>query len=84
MKLETEYNIGDCVWCLDVFNKPQKGEILSISTFYNYKCKECNYINYYVHPYGIRQECDVFLTEEELLKSLQYSKDVRKQLAQKF
>lgn len=70
MTIETKYNIGNEVWCLGFFDNPVKGEILSISTFYNNKCKERNYISYYVHPYGNRQECEVFPTKEELLKSL--------------
>ncbi len=70
MKIETKFNLGDEVWVLGFFDEPQKGEILSISTFYNYKCKERNYISYYIHPYGNRKEQEVFSTKEELLNSL--------------
>lgn len=70
MKIETKYNIGDEVWALDFFGEPHKGEILSISTFSNYKDKKLDYISYYIHPIGSRRECELFPTKEELLKSL--------------
>ena len=70
MTIETKYNIGDEVWCLDFFNKPHKGKILSINTFNVYKWKEHDYISYYIHPIGSRIECELFPTKEELLKIL--------------
>lgn len=70
MTIETKYNIGNEVWCLDFFDNPQKGEITAISTFHNYKCEERNYISYFVYPFGSRTEQEVFSTKEELLKSL--------------
>ena len=70
MTIETKYNIGDEVWTLDVFGEPCKGEILSISTFSNYKNKKRDYISYYIHNIGNRNECELFPTKEELLKSL--------------
>lgn len=70
MTIETKYNIGDEVWCLDFFGNPQKGEITSIRTFNNQKREERNYISYYIYPFGSRTEQDVFPTKEELLKSL--------------
>ena len=70
MTIETKYNIGNDVWTLDIFGKPQKGKILSISTFNIYKYKDQDYISYYVHPVGSKKEYEVFSTKEELLKSL--------------
>lgn len=70
MTIETKYNIGDEVWALDFFCEPHKGKILSISTFSNYKDKKRDYISYYIHPIGNRRESELFLTKEELLKSL--------------
>lgn len=70
MTIETKYNIGDEVWTLDFFNQPHNGEITAISTFYNQKCEERNYISYFVYPLGSRTEQEVFPTKEELLKSL--------------
>jgi hypothetical protein len=70
MTIETKYNIGDEVWTLDIFDEPHKGEILSISTFSNYKDKKRDYISYYIHLIGNINEREVFPTKEELLKSL--------------
>lgn len=70
MTIDTKYNIGQEVWALDFFDEPHKGEILSISTFNNYKCKERDYISYYIHNIGNRKERELFPTKEELLKSL--------------
>ena len=70
MTIETKYNIGDKVWTLDFFDEPHEGEVLSISTFNNYKYKRRDYISYYIHYLGNRNEREVFPTKEELLKSL--------------
>jgi hypothetical protein len=70
MTIETKYNMGDEVWCLDLFDNPQKGEITSIHTFNNQKREARNYISYFIYPFGNRTEEEIFRTKEELLKSL--------------
>lgn len=69
MKIETKYDIGQEVWTLDFYEQPNKGEILSISTFNMYK-KGHDYVSYYIQNFGSRKENEIFLTKEELLKSL--------------
>lgn len=62
------YDIGDEVWTLDFFDEPHKGEILSINTYSHYKDKKRDYISYYIHHIGNRNEREIFKTKEELLK----------------
>lgn len=69
MTIETKYNIGDDVWALDFFKKPNKGEILSVTTL-NTSVKERDYVSYYIHHIGNRLEHEIFSTKEELLNSL--------------
>lgn len=72
MTIETKYNIGQEVW-VEYFTIPTKMIVESIE-FKKYKYKE--YIWYFIVNPNDRQEyyganeCDLFLTKEELLKSL--------------
>lgn len=71
MTIETKYNIGDEVWTINSLCEPIPAKVLGIMvevrrnrTYIDYKVDNQEIIAY-------RREDVVFLTKEELLKSLQ-------------
>lgn len=71
MTIETKYNIGDEVWCANIFGEPSKLkiygidiEILGKRTFISY------YVGLNEETCTLEKEQLLFPTKEELLKSL--------------
>lgn len=72
MKIETKYNLGQEVWFM-FDNKPRTAKVLKIGV----QCRneftvilyEIKLNNYDVKPFKV-EECDIYLSKEELLKSL--------------
>ena len=72
MKIETKYNLGQEVWFMFA-NKPRTAKIVKIGvvcrnefTIVLYEIKPNNYD---VKPFKV-EECDIYVSKEELLKSL--------------
>jgi hypothetical protein len=67
MTIETKYNIGDEVWYKG-FEESFQDEISNIHI--NIDCLKNTYIYYEFFDGTIKEEYQLFLTKEELLKSL--------------
>lgn len=65
MTIETKYNIGQEVWFTTQYRRPVKATIIGINIV-----GKPLFPTYLFEEYAPRLECALFLTKEELLKSL--------------
>ena len=72
MKIETKYDIGQEVWFMFA-NKPRTAKVIRIGIQCRTECTVVLYEikpnNYDVKPFKV-EEFDIYLSKEELLKSL--------------